>query len=541
MRYPRLRVQETKRQIVEYFRGYNHNLKIWDGEFYDMENLTSDYYPVLSPRKPRGVYARPGSPQGLIAKEKLCYVDGTAFVIGQDRHEMGLSVLESDCPKSLVSMGAYVVIMPDKKYINTISPEDRGSIEASFESTGTVTFTQGSLSGAELEESTYIKIQAEGIGQDFQVYDGVRISGVKNESLKDLNGTLAVWDKGEDWLLVVGVIDQDITQTEPITVERRMPNMDFMTESDNRLWGCRYGLNDKGEQVNEIYACRQGDFRNWESFIGTAKDSYMASCGTDGPFTGAVTLLGSPLFFKETCVHKVYGDYPATYRIQDTACRGVERGSHGSMAIVGETLFYKARSGVCAFDGSLPVEVSPQLGNVKYSQAVGGALGSKYYISMISDRGAWNLFVYDTAKGLWHREDNLRASFLCGHKGEMYCVDAENRNIITLLGSGEPGEEAVHWMAQTGDIGVSSPEQKYLQNISIRLMMEAGSKVDIYAQYDHQEEWVEVCTIFGTSLRSFDVPIRPRRCDHMRLRMEGTGQCRIYAITKVIEKGSWRS
>ena len=54
MRYPTLPVNETSRQIVEYFKGYNHNLRIADGEFFDMKNMTSDHYPVLSPRKKRG-------------------------------------------------------------------------------------------------------------------------------------------------------------------------------------------------------------------------------------------------------------------------------------------------------------------------------------------------------------------------------------------------------------------------------------------------------------------------------------------------------
>ena len=63
MKYPKLRVPQTSRQMVDVFKGYNHNLRISDGEFYDMKNLTADHYPVLSPRGNRGVYASPASPQ----------------------------------------------------------------------------------------------------------------------------------------------------------------------------------------------------------------------------------------------------------------------------------------------------------------------------------------------------------------------------------------------------------------------------------------------------------------------------------------------
>ena len=114
MRYPKLTELPTTREMVDVFRGYNHNLRISNGEFFNMKNMTSDHYPVLSPRGKRGVYAKPASPQGLIAKEALCYVDGTDFVMGASRINMNLSTEAKDNPKQLVSMGAYVIILPDK-------------------------------------------------------------------------------------------------------------------------------------------------------------------------------------------------------------------------------------------------------------------------------------------------------------------------------------------------------------------------------------------------------------------------------------------
>lgn len=585
MRYPQLKVLPSSRQTVDMFRGYNHNLRISDGEFFDMKNMTSDYYPVLSPRGKRGFYVKPASPQGLIAKNEICYVDGSAFVIGQTRVEMGLSVEEADCPKQMVSMGAYVIIMPDKKYINTVDLEDFGDIEASFTSTTDVSFELCTVAGEVYGDTaispdepanpsnldywidtsstphtlkqyseasgmwvsiatTYVKISATGIGASFEQYDGVTISGVKDERLKDLNATMVVWAKGDDYIVVVGILDEVVTQTAAdgaVTVARRMPNLDFLIESGNRLWGCRYGEAINGEMVNEIYASKLGDFRNWSCYMSLSTDSYTASCGTDGPFTGAITHMGYPLFFKENCVHKVYGNYPANFQIQDTACRGVQSGCHGSLAIVNETLFYKARTGICAFDGSLPVDASYALGNEAYSDAVGGAHGNKYYVSMMDAAGEWSLFVYDTAKSMWHKEDNLHASTFCSCRGELYCIDADARNIITMLGSGEADAGAVQWMAETGELGISSPDMKYISRITIRMSMEIGAKADIYAQYDMSDEWIHICTIFSTNLRSFSIPVRPRRCDYMKLRIVGEGMAKIYSYTKTIEQGSDRS
>ena len=583
MRYPQLKELPTSREMVDVFRGYNHNLRIANGEFFNMKNMTSDHYPVLSPRGKRGVYAKPASPQGLIAKEALCYVDGTDFVMGASRYSMDLSVEVKDNPKQLVSMGAYVIILPDKKYINTAKPEDRGDIEASFETTDEVTFSLTKADGSAYEiqytqtnapenptsttlwldtsttpnalkqwsessgmwvsiASTYVKIQHPGIGKSFEQYDGIVIDGLKNhEKLSGFNGAAIVYDKGDDFIVIVGILDSVQTVTTPVTVKRTMPIMDYVIEANNRLWGCRYGLDEHGDFVNRLYASKLGDFKNWNCYMGLSTDSYYANVGSDGYFTGAITHLGAALFFKENVLHKVYGSFPAEFTIQDTACRGVQDGCHGSLAIVNEVLYYKARHAVCAYDGSLPVEVSYALGNERYYEAVGGTHGNKYYICMCDSLGNWNLFVYDTSKGLWHKEDNLQATHFTTYRGELYCVDAQNLNIITLLGSGEAYEDEVEWMLETGEMGVTSPDMKYVSRIVFRMKMDVGAKMNIYAQYDLSDEWERVAQIRGTDLRSFSIPIRPRRCDFMRLKIEAKGLGKIYSMTKTIEQGSDQS
>ena len=576
MRFPKLRELESSRQMVDTFRGYNHNLRISDGEFFDMKNMTSDYYPVLSPRKKRGLYASPYSPKGMISKDALCYVDGTKFIMNEYQVDMGLN----DEPKQLISMGAYVIIMPDKKWINTLDITEFGNIEATYTSENDVTFTLCTVDGADYENmtvsaeepadpenmalwidtsatphslkqysatsamwvqiaTTYVKISCPGIGKAFELYDGVTISGIKDEALQDLNASMSIWAKDDDYIVVVGILDEVTAQTVEegaIKVERKMPELDFITESENRLWGCKYGVANNGEVVNEIYASKLGDFKNWNCFMGLATDSYVASCGTDGQFTGAITHMGYPLFFKENCVHKVYGNYPANYQIQTTACRGVQKGCHKSLAIVNEILYYKARSGICAYDGSLPTEASYALGNEAYSDAVGGAHGNKYYVCMKDVIGQWNLFVYDTAKNMWHKEDDFQAESFCSCRNELYAIYCGD--IICMLGSGEDYEGDLDWMVQTGEIGISSPDMKYISRLTVRMAMDIGSEVKFYAQYNFNDAWELLFSLKSDNLRSFSLPIRPKRCDHMKIRIEGVGMAKIYSITKTIEQGS---
>lgn len=586
--YPTLNSSKAPRQTIDTidtFAGYNHNLKIGDNEFYDVMNLSSDEAPVLAPRRARGLYVASSNVQGMIEKDSLCYVDGSYFVMNQYRVDMGLSVREEDCPKQLVSMGAYVVIFPDKMYINTLDLTDFGSLDAEFTSVSDVTFSlckqDGTVyqpdyiqpeepAGAEnmaiwmdtsdtphsLKQwsasagiwsgiaTTYIKIQCVGIGKAFSQYDGVKISiqeGITAstaDQINALNGSHVIYAADDDSITVTGILDEQTTVAQQITVSRKMPLVDFVIENDNRLWGCRYGMNRDGEVVNELYACKLGDFKNWECYMGISTDSYAVSLGSDGQFTGAITHAGYPIFFKENCMHKVYGYVPSNFQVQTTPCRGVQKGCSRSLAIVNEILFYKSRNAICAYDGSLPTEISSAFGNVQYQNAVAGSHGNKYYVSMQEvDSGNPIMMVYDTSNGLWHKEDGVNAVQFCSCRGELYCA-TEDGKIITMLGSGDSFECIVAWMAETGIINASYPERKYLKRINIRLALDPGSTLSVSAEYNSCGTFKPIGTMTGDNIQSFTFPVRPKRCDHLRLRFDGYGKAIVFSITKTISGGS---
>lgn len=595
MKYPTLTELNTSRDMVDVFGGYNHNLRINSGEFYDMTNMSSSDYPVLSPRQKRGTYLFEGDPQGMIAKDAFCYVDNVVenhkegarlFINGISGKNFFLSSKAEDCPKTLVSMGAYIIIMPDKKWLNTQTFE-HGDIEKTVVTAGKATFelckVGGEVISAKYKQdteptegvenmdlwmdvsstppvlkmyssseglwtsvaTTHIKISfpndystANPLTNVFAEGDGVAITGIIRKDLEDINSTVILEAVGDNYIVVKGILSDYAEQTEAITIKREMPNMDFVIESGNRLWGCRYGVAKNGEIVNEIYASKLGDFKNWNCFAGISTDSYAASVGTDGQFTGAITHLGYPLFFKENCMHKVYGNFPSNFQIMTTACRGVQKGSERSLAIVNETLFYKSRTAVCSFDGSLPTEVSAALGDVSYSDAVAGVLGNKYYISMRDENDEYHLFAYDTSKGMWHREDNTQAASFCNCKGELYYIDYADKRIKTVRGTGTPDDTPVAWEAITGVLGTDSPDKKYISRIDVRLLLNVGSSVTFYAEYDSSGEWEHLYSKTGTTLCSFAVPMRPKRHDHMRLRIVGTGDAKIYSICKTVEQGS---
>ncbi|MBR6050765.1 MAG: hypothetical protein IKP68_06125 [Clostridia bacterium] len=614
MKLPELYDIPSARSVTEEFLGLNQNLRIGAGEFAAMKNLTSDHYPVLSTRRQRGVYQDNGSTSSeylsVFAKDRPCWIKGTKVYI--NGYEVGGVTLNATKPKQVVSMGAYIIIFPDKVWINTlratgVSAFSHGALGNTFsQSGGTAGFhlcredgtvytsveanptppenpVNGTLWIDNSNEkpvlkqyststeswnaitTTYVKISCFGIGSGFADGDGVTISGIvetgeQKVGAEDLNGKTIIQKAyhdaqtpADDYIVVPGILtaNVDITYVSGgISVERSIPDLDYVIESNNRLWGCHYGLSSGGTEVlNEIYACKLGDFKNWNVFAGISTDSYTASVGSDGPFTGAVNYLGYPLFFKENCIHKVYGSYPANYQIQTTMCPGVQKGSSKSLSIANEVLYYKSPSDVVAYDGSLPATVSAALGPEAYKDAVGCANEGKYYVSMKDSEGQSHFFAYDVKKGLWHEEDDLRVVDMVSCDGELYMIREDKAvvdnvdvyyggAIVTEYGSGLPDISLIKWYAETGVIGLSSPDTKNISRITVRLSLSPDARVKFSAQYDSADRWDYLCTIAQRTLRTITVPMKPRRCDHLRLRIEGVGDCKIYSITYTTAQGS---
>ena len=566
MQIPTLKQGNVSRENVTSFGGCHAGARIAEGEFAAMKNCTGDQFPLIATRRKRGVYAAPQKCNGLLAKDSLCWVDGSKFVMNGYETELHLT----DSPKQLVSMGAYVIIFPDKKYINTADLSDSGNLEAEFTSAGTVKFTpvdgdgkplipaytqpeepekpeNGALwldtsgAGALLQwsagtgmwvsvDNTLVRISCPNMGVSFRPGDGVQLTGVPAGVVT--SGVIA--DCGRDYVTVSGLLERETSLDTPVTVGRYLPLMDMVIECGNRLWGCRYGLNRAGAVVNEIYASKLGDFRNWNCFQGISTDSYCVSLGNDGPFTGAVQHLGYPVFFREDCIHRLYGSTPATFRLQTTPCPGVQQGCSRSLARVGQMLYYKSPTGVCAYDGAVPVTVSQKLGVMPCTRAAAGALGDKYYLCIQEEETTGQLWVYDTARGLWHREDDSRVRCFCTCRDDLFFVNGAGQ-IISVMGRGQP-EEEISWMLETGMLGTLTPDSKTLTRLNLRL--ELAQQATVWVQYDGDDFWTPVATVYGSAGQCFNLPVAVRRCDRLRLRLAGTGFMRLSCITKTMERGS---
>lgn len=359
------------------------------------------------------------------------------------------------------------------------------------------------------------------------------------QQLADMNGSQYVYAAGDDYIVILGMLDRSMTQASgTVNVERKCPDMEFVIENDNRLWGCHYGKDADGNMLNEIYACKLGDFKNWNVYQGISTDSYAVNVGSDGPFTGAIAYGGMPMFFKENCVHKIYGSQPKNYQVMTTQMRGVQKGSEKSLVIVDGTLLYMSQTGVEAYDGSLPTTIGEDLGETERGGAVAGALDNRYYMAC-REGTAYHLYVYDLRRNIWTEEDGAEALAFVPYENDLYMLDGKTGEILTINGTAGEPEGDVHWMAQTGLQGWEQVNQKYVSRYNIRAKLPAGSELICKLEYDSDGKWWEKLRMENTedSTRTLLMPVYPKRCDHIRMRLEGSGEIKIFSIGRLMTNG----
>lgn len=505
--------KETSRQIGN-FIGLNKGTVINENEFSDMRNMSSIMFPAIMTRKPRGkILKELSKPHGLFYKNGLAYVDGTKMYY-KDKEIATVS----DTDKIIVGMGAYMVVFPDKFMYNTSNGEKK-ELESTWKQSTSATFAQTTAG------STMVKISCTGIGKQFSQFDGVKIDGCTNSSF---NKSTTIQEIADDYIIIIGDLSAGFTQDSGLTITRTVPDMDYVCESENRLWGC-------SSEAHEIYASKLGDPCNWQAFEGISTDSYSVTVGSDGDFTGCLSHLGYVLFFKEDTIHKIFGNKPSNYQVTTSApMRGIAEGCQKTACIVNETLMYVSRNGICSYDGAQPEAVAEALEPLGFVEGAAGQYDGKYYASLKDRNGKWGLYVYDMVKRIWDKEDDLHLLHMAYGAGELYCID-NNGALYTISGD---REELIEWMLESGDMLDGTIEYKYLKRLLFNVQMQTGSELDIFLQYDDQEGWEKLNTYTARSSKTLTLTVIPRRCTKYRYRIEGKGPATLIAMGKYIGYGS---
>ena len=502
---PYLTPYAQERQAIYQFTGYDSRARISDGASREMLNLSHDAFPCITPRQPRKLVKSFTSPTALFHKgDKMIVVDGTDFLV--DGVKKG-TVTEGK--KQMVAMQTKVLVWPDKVYYDTASDE---FLEMDITQTSaTATFTNSTLTlDSEVKFKKGDGVQITGCKEE-QNNRFVVIEEVEGNKITVLRDTFQYGEPGDEQ-------PEDGWKETNITLERKAPELEFVCQKDNRLWGV---------YDNAIACTKLGDPLNWNVFAQLSTDSWESAVGTDGAWTGIAAYGSHIVAFKEHTMHKVYGQKPTNFQIQTVNLDGVQTGCEKSIVNLNETLFYLSRSGVMAYQGGIPDMISEPLGG-GLSDAAAGYIGDRLYLSVKKD-GIANIFVYDTSLGVWMREDDTLVKEFSPYLGELYWLSGNE------VWAATGGTEPVEWSVQLGKFEEIYGEKKIISRLYVLADMEPDSDILVEIQTDGGE-WKAVSHHREPGHRR--IPIIPVRCMYFSIRLSGHGKVVIRSIVRKTREGS---
>ncbi len=585
----------------ESFGGLDERLGAGDGAIAAMTNMTGDHFPVLSTRPPRRRLRTLTEPHGLGAAEALYWVDGTQFyydgiargtvtpgdkrfvclgayiviwpdqkyynvetdvfgALGASLFSQSAVVCSASSPSGL-SGEANCIKLSGCAAANSFAPDEAVYISGDIGAADGRTLVIREVKGDSLyfydnsfaldvtsrydvtdtlgagtywfqnsADATYYNFTTDTAiaGGSYLVLEPQTVSIRVYNSLGTLTRTIPGQMGRETGAAELAVTEYFWPQMGTLAVTRDIPALEHICQCGNRLWGV-YG--------NTICCSYLGNPKVWYNFDRTATACWSAEVGAPGAFTAAFAYGGYPLFFKEDHIFRVYGTKSANFQIFDTETLGVERGSEKSLAVVGQTLYYKSRAGFAAYSGGVPRRIDAALGTARREAAAAGTDGRKYYVSCRVDE-AWSLLAYDSESGLWHREDASHALDFGWCGGELYMLRDDGE--IWMLGrvrSTEGEAEGVfesecELAPMTGAAGSCEAVERLYFRVS------AEDTLTAEVSYDGSGVWEKLTSIGGGGRRVRTVELVPRRCMELRLRLRGRGGWQLWALGREYAAGS---
>lgn len=384
---------------------------------------------------------------------------------------------------------------------------------------------------------------ASAFGSGILIGDSLKISGCTKQPLN--NKTVVVKDIGQGGRELIfyentfTLINDETVTEDTVYIERDAPWLRYLCACNNRVFGC------KGDT---IYASKLGDPYNWNVFEGISTDSYSVDVGSPGDFTACCAYGGDVLFFKEERIYKLmYTDNsPENWSLVEIETYGVKAGCENSLAIADSCLFYYSPKGMMRYTGSLPMSVNEAFGEQEFVNAVAGSDGKDYYVCLTDKAGESALFVYDTTHFLWFKHDDVKITSFAYHKGDLTAlVEKENGDTEVMRIGQKIAEVPIEgeWvdlesMIEFGDVMNDTTNKKLKLNISVTAEVAPKSELRFYVSCDGGS-YEFLGKIEGKSNKqTHKFSFVPTRCDYYRLKVEGKGLWKIYAISNGYTPGS---
>lgn len=309
------------------------------------------------------------------------------------------------------------------------------------------------------------------------------------------------------------------TATDGIYMFALEADINLLALYQNRIWGT-------DSLGRSLYCSNATDFYDWK-IDGTAAGGGYLDVPENTPWTAICEYGGYLYAFKANKMYKIMGSNSLDYSILQIADVGCV--NHEATCICDSVLYFLARDGVYAFYGSQPACVSEDLGG-EYKWGHFASRGQKLYASLEHMDGKKEFLVYDTARRMWHKEDDFVVRSFVDYTDGLYAL-GDDKECYKLEG-GEPETDLP--FSLTTKKYFYTFEEKAISSVNLYLDMGEESRVTVAVSYDGGE-FVD-CGSF-TNRRLKYIPVRLRKCDEFQLRISGNGFIRLKQMEFVLHGG----
>ncbi|MBR4439157.1 MAG: hypothetical protein IKS88_00985 [Clostridia bacterium] len=497
---PKIKYNETKKVArTEYFGGLNLTDMLKEGELTDCSGLTGERAPFLSPRYADLLAHTFGVPRGMTAADGKLYVaadtdlwsfDGTTAT----RVMTGLTQTK----KSFAFVGGALCVFPDKRWYRPATSES-GSLEHTETFTG-FTLTENSLT------------RTDGADFGFKVNDGVALSGAGLSAGNRVSAV--VTGVSGSALTFAGAPFTAETGNGSVTVSRLLPDLEFVCEHDNRLWGVA---------GNRVYASWLGDPTNFYAYdTSHAQASYFADVGSGGAFTGVASCPSYVAFMKADRVHKLYGSKPSNYRLTSSSVNGCEAGSGASVFVVNDNVVYNGADGLYAYNGGEPEYLSAKTGRLG-SDAAAVCMNGVVYVAATKG-GVRKLFTYDLRRERW----------LCDGVKDVYALAVCAGSVWYLTSAGKlyelgGGDTVCDWSATLAPFVENAETRRYVR-VRLKIWLAEGASVKVTADNGSGKESIYLRR--ADEDRRYELPLPLYTGSALRVSLSGSGKCLIKGVIR---------
>lgn len=552
MNIPIKKSEKNPKAVWNAFYGLNRRRHASEGEMSAMKNLSSDAYPYISPRKPReDCKIEMKNISAMICphdEEEYNKFTGIAdgnFYYKDEKLGFEDDTMSIDKNAFPVVFNALIIIAPMMYYIDcrddvkVIKKMKKGLYECAvtIRSTGEEDDIESKITASGVDFGEYFKegesIFLDGFTGNLEINNTCSIDS-RFENASDDRNVSVVIEKIDGSTMNVSLYNRHgkripfkngssmaYNSKGTINICVPIPEMNHVCVHLNRLWG----TNPNGEF---IYASKQGNPFSFYCFEGLSTDSWYSEIGTEGGFVGLVSYRDNVVAFKKGYIHQVYGDKPSNYSIpkqlSDCGCIDIK-----SVCQIGLYLYFLGYNGFYVYSGGQPLLISEKL-NCDYKSALAFTDGKKYYACAQNYDGIYELLVYDTVKGMWHMEDNIKITASSRGGNNVY-IAADDR-IYRLCGK----EGQVNWCAEIWDTDENMFFEKGINDLHIRAYMEEGSSIKVFTKSDDGEYilWDEIGRP-GTNV--YRIPVRLKKSDRYGIKLEGEGYAEVEKIERAVYAG----